>query len=106
MRNRSSVALGFIALILIGAVMLSAPWSRAAGVWGDFPAALFTACSAVCVTGLTVVDIAREYTTVGQVTLLVLVEVGCLGLMTCGTFLLSAVGRRLSLSREFTLMNA
>ena len=106
MRNRSSVALGFIALILIGAVMLSAPWSRAAGVWGDFPAALFTACSAVCVTGLTVVDIAREYTTVGQVTLLVLVEVGCLGLMTCGTFLLIAVGRRLSLSREFTLMNA
>ena len=105
-RNRFSVAFGFLALIVAGAFVLSTPWARASGTQGDFPTALFTACSAVCVTGLTVVDIAAEYSFAGQVVILFLVEVGCLGLMTCGTFLLIAVGRRLSLSREFSLMNA
>ena len=106
MTNRTSIALGFLALILVGAILLSSPWARAAGAWGGWQDALFTSCSAVCVTGLSVVDIAREYTRAGQCVLLALVEVGCLGLMTCGTFLLVAVGRRLSLSREFSLMNA
>ena len=106
MKRRSTIALGFLALIAAGAVVLSSPWARAAGEWGDFWTGLFTACSAVCVTGLTVVDIAQEFSREGQVVLLALVEVGCLGLMTCSTFLLVAIGRRLSLSREFTLMNA
>lgn len=106
MKNRSSIAFGFLALIVIGAIVLSSPWARAVGKWGDFSSALFTACSAVCVTGLTVVDIAREFSFAGQVVLVSLVEIGCLGLMTCGTFLLVAIGRRLSLSREFSLMNA
>ena len=106
MRNRCSVALGFVALILIGAILLCGPWARTAGTWGHPLTALFTACSAVCVTGLTTVDIAVEYSRVGQIILMVLVEVGCLGLMTFGTFLMIAVGRRLSLTREFSLMNA
>ena len=106
MRTRSSFALGFLALIAVGAVLLSCPFSRADGVAADYGAAIFTACSAVCVTGLTVVDIATEYSTTGQVILMVLVELGCLGLMTCGTFFLVAIGRRLSLAREFSLMNA
>ena len=106
MGRRSSIALGFLALIIVGAFVLSTPWARAAGTWGNPLVALFTACSAVCVTGLTVVDIAAEYSRAGQVTVLTLVEVGCLGLMTCGTFLLIAIGRRLSLAREFSLMNA
>ena len=106
MRRRSSVAFGFLALIAVGAVLLASPWARAAGAWGDPVTAAFTACSAVCVTGLTVVDVASEYTRAGQVVLLALVELGCLGLMTCGTFLMIAIGRRLSLTREFTLMNA
>ena len=106
MKRRSTIALGFLALIALGAVALSSPWARVAGTWGDFATGLFTACSAVCVTGLTVVDIGQEFSFAGQVALLVLVEIGCLGLMTCSTFLLVAIGRRLSLSREFTLMNA
>lgn len=108
MNRRPSIAFGFLALIFLGAILLASPWARAGsdGTWGDPLASLFTACSAVCVTGLTVVDIGSYYTFWGQVVLLVLVEIGCLGLMTCGTFLLIAVGRRLSLSREFSLMNA
>ena len=106
MRNRGSIALGFIALILIGAILLAAPFSRATGTWGAPLTAAFTACSAVCVTGLSVVDIAAEYSRTGQIILLTLVQLGCLGLMTFGTFLMIAVGRRLSLAREFSLMNA
>ncbi len=106
MRNRCSVALGFVALILVGAILLCSPWARVAHTWGDPMTALFTSCSAVCVTGLCSVDIALEYSRVGQIVLLVLAEVGCLGLMTFGTFLMIAVGRRLSLTREFSLMNA
>ena len=106
MKRRSTIALSFLALIAAGAFALVSPWARAAGTWGDFSTALFTAFSAVCVTGLTVVDIAQEFSRSGQVVLLALVELGCLGLMTCSTFLLVAIGRRLSLSREFSLMNA
>ncbi|MBR2838259.1 MAG: hypothetical protein IKE55_05735 [Kiritimatiellae bacterium] len=106
MSRRSSVAFGFLALILVGALLLATPWARADGAWGDFGDALFTACSAVCVTGLTVVEVGTEYSHAGIAVLTLLVEVGCIGLMTCGTFLLVAIGRRLSLQREFSLMNA
>ncbi|MBO6167076.1 MAG: hypothetical protein J6P13_01850 [Kiritimatiellae bacterium] len=106
MKSRGSVAFGFLALIFIGAILLASPWARTQGGWGGWQAALFTSFSAVCVTGLTIVEIAAEYTRAGQIVIITLVEIGCLGLMTCGTFLLVAIGRRLSLSREFSLMNA
>jgi len=105
-KSRFSIAFGFLALIALGAVVLAAPCMRTAGTWGDPLTVAFTACSAVCVTGLTVVDIAREYTFAGQVTILVLVQLGCLSLMTLGTFIIVAIGRRISLASEFTLMNA
>lgn len=106
MNGRFSIALGFLALIAFGAVLLMMPWAHADGQMGVFSDVLFTAFSAVCVTGLSVVDIGAEFSRAGQIVLLSLVEVGCLGLMTCGTFLLVAIGRRLSLVREFSLMNA
>ena len=74
MKRRSTIALGFLALIAVGAIVLSSPWARAAGEWGDLGTGLFTACSAVCVTGLTVVDIAQEFSREGQFVLLALVE--------------------------------
>lgn len=106
MKGRFSVALGFLALIAVGAVVLASPWARNDGAWGPLMTSVFTACSAVCVTGLSMVDVASEFSFAGQIALLVLVEIGCLGLMTVSTFLMVAIGRRLSLSREFSLMNA
>ena len=106
MTGKYKVALGFLALIAIGAVLLALPQCRVSGEWGDFPSSVFTACSAVCVTGLTVVDIASTFSLAGQIVLLALVEIGGLGLMMCGTFLMIAIGRRLSLASEFSLMNA
>jgi len=106
MKSRFSIAFGFLALIALGALVLFLPVMHVGGAWGDPMTVAFTACSAVCVTGLSVVDIVREYTFAGQVTILVLVQLGCLGLMTLGTFLIVAIGRRISLSSEFSLMNA
>lgn len=106
MQKRFAVALGFLFLIAAGALFLASPAARNENAWGSALTALFTACSAVCVTGLSVVDIAAEYSKAGQIAILVLVEIGCLGIMTCGTFLLIAVGRRLSIGSEFYLMNA
>lgn len=106
MKSRFSVALGFLGLIAIGSVVLASPWARVDGAWGSPMSAIFTACSAVCVTGLSIVDIAMEFSVAGQIALIVLVELGCLGLMTVSTFLMVAIGRRLSISHEFTLMNA
>ena len=106
MKGKFTVALGFLALIAVGAVLLALPPCRVSGEWGDGMSSVFTACSAVCVTGLTVVDIAGTFSTAGQIVLLALVEVGCLGLMMFGTFLMIAIGRRLSLASEFSLMNA
>ena len=106
MKRRFSVAGGFLALIGVGAFLLACPWARANGRWGDLMSSVFTAFSAVCVTGLTVIDVGTELSFAGQIVLLALVEIGCLGLMTFGTFLIIAIGRRLSLSREFSLMNA
>ena len=105
-RRPPSVAIGFLALIAAGAAALASPWARADGRWGGVADALFTSCSAVCVTGLSVVDVATAYTRVGQAVVLALVQAGCLGIMTCATFFLLAVGRRLSLGREFQLMDA
>ena len=106
MRSRFTIVLGFLALIALGAIALSSPWARNAGTWGSWFDAAFTACSAVCVTGLSVIDIGKEYSFAGQVVLIMLVEIGALGLMALGTFLLVAIGRRLSYASEFSLMNA
>ncbi|MGK7891052.1 MAG: ATPase, partial [Leptolyngbyaceae cyanobacterium] len=51
-----TICLGFLALIIIGTILLLLPWSVAAGTWNSPLTALFTATSAVCVTGLIVVD--------------------------------------------------
>ncbi|NIQ58623.1 MAG: potassium transporter TrkH, partial [Gammaproteobacteria bacterium] len=59
--------------------------------------ALFTATSAVCVTGLIVVDTATYFTTVGQAYLLLLIQLGGLGIITFTTLIIVALGRRLSL---------
>ena len=106
MRGRSTILFGFLSIITAGAIALASPWARMAGTWGNWSDAAFTACSAVCVTGLSVVEIGQEYSTAGQIVLIVLVEIGALGLMVLGTFFLVAIGRRLSYASEFSLMNA
>jgi len=100
------VALGFLAAILTGSVLLLLPAASPSGQWMPPLTALFTATSATCVTGLTVIDISSELTLFGQIVVLSLIQIGGLGITTFGTFLLVLVGRRLSVQSEFVLMDA
>jgi len=95
----------FFAAIIIGALLLMLPFASVGqGSLGLLPA-LFTSTSATCVTGLSVIDIGSELTMFGQIVVLLLIQLGGLGIMTIGTFLLIIVGQRLSLQNEFVLMN-
>jgi hypothetical protein len=92
-----TICLGFIAVIAVGALLLLMPFSTSDGTWSDPITALFTSTSAVCVTGLSVVDVGKYYSFWGQFFLVLLVQVGGLGYMTATTFLLLLLGRRFGL---------
>src|SRR5688500_8181722 len=98
-RSPSAVLVsGFAVVIAVGAVLLALPISSSAGAWTSPIDALFTSTSAVCVTGLTVVDTAAYWSPFGHVVLLVLMQVGGFGFMTGSTLLLFLlVGRRTAL---------
>jgi trk system potassium uptake protein TrkH len=100
------MALGFLFAILIGGLLLTLPISNTSGQMLGPVAALFTATSATCVTGLSVIDIGTELTLFGQLVVLTLIQLGGLGITTFGTFLLVIVGRRLSVQNEFVLMSS
>lgn len=98
--------LGFASLIVVGTVILMLPFSSAAGTWTTPMDALFTATSAVCVTGLVVVDTGTYWSPFGHVAIAVLIQIGGLGFMTGSTLLLFVlVGRRTGL-RDRILVQA
>jgi trk system potassium uptake protein TrkH len=79
------LVLGFLSLILIGTILLNLPIASRSGESVGLVNALFTATSAVCVTGLVVVDTLTHWTTFGHIVILVLIQIGGLGFMTLGT---------------------
>jgi potassium uptake TrkH family protein len=89
----------FVIAISVGTVVLLLPVSTAPGRQTTPIAAAFTATSAVCVTGLSVVDTGTHWSTFGQVVILVLVEVGGLGFMTIASLIVMLISRRLGLRR-------
>jgi trk system potassium uptake protein len=101
-----TICLGFIAVILTGAFLLMLPFSSVSSGWGDFVTALFMSTSAVCVTGLAVVDPGTYYTFAGQLFLLMLVQVGGLGYMTATTFLLLLLGRKFGLKEKIAIQQS
>jgi len=92
------VPLAFLAVITVGTLLLMMPQARAGPGTAPFLTALFTATSAVCVTGLVVVDTATYWSAFGHVVLLVLFQVGGFGIMSGATLLGLLVTRRLRLS--------
>jgi trk system potassium uptake protein len=85
---------GFLILIAIGTALLVLPFSSASGAWTPPVTALFTSVSAVCVTGLVVVDTGTYWSPFGQVVVLLLIQLGGLGFMSGSTLLLLfVVGR-------------
>lgn len=89
------IAGSFLAAIAVGTVLLVLPVSQADGVRVSLLDALFTATSAVCVTGLVVVDTGTAFSRFGQTVVMLLFQLGGLGLLTLGTILTLATGRRL-----------
>ncbi len=96
---------GFAGIILVGTLLLLLPWSQTRGEVG-FIDALFTSTSAVCVTGLIVVDTPTAYTRFGQVVIVGLIQVGGLGIMTFAALAYLMLGRRLSLASQAALQDA
>jgi len=99
-------ALAFASAILIGTLLLLLPAARQPGQTAHLTTAIFLATSAVCVTGLSPVEITQYLSPFGQGILLLLVQLGGLGIMTLGTFLFEMLGRRLSLSNEQLLASS
>lgn len=94
----------FLLLVIVGTVLMSMPWVVSGGEPLTLVEAAFTSVSGVCVTGLSVVDVSARMSTSGQVALLVLIQLGGLGIMSISTLLLQALGRRLSLRHERMLV--
>lgn len=94
------VALAFVAASVLGALLLSIPAAAAGPGRASALTALFTATSAVCVTGLIVVNTGEHWTGLGQWIILALIQVGGLGIMTLSSLIVFVVARRLGLRQR------
>lgn len=101
-----TICLGFIAVILAGTLLLMMPFSTTIGTWNDPIVALFTSTSAVCVTGLAVVDTGTYFSFWGQLFIALLVQVGGLGYMTTTTFLMLIIGRKFDLRQKLAIQES
>ena len=97
------LAIGFAVIILVGTLLLLLPISAKSGEFTDPTAALFTATSATCVTGLTVVDTLGYWSRFGQIVILLLIQIGGLGFMSVAV-LMSKLLRRTVTPRENRLV--
>ena len=92
------VPIAFLIVIAVGTGLLMLPFARAGGGGAPFITALFTATSAICVTGLIVQDTATYWSTFGHSVILLLIQIGGFGIMSGATLLSILVTRRLGLS--------
>lgn len=101
-----TICLGFLVVITVGTLLLLMPFSTVSGQWNDLVTALFTSTSAVCVTGLIVVDTGTYYSFWGELFIVILIQVGGLGYMTATTFLLLLLGRRFGLREKLAIQQS
>ena len=98
-----SLVFGFLAIILIGTVLLKLPISANSRESVPFTAALFTATSATCVTGLVVVNTASTWSLFGRVVILCLIQIGGLGFMSVTTIFFFLMNRKIDLSQRLLM---
>lgn len=106
MRPAQIIVLVFLAIILVGAALLSMPVSSQTGRPTDFLTALFTATSATCVTGLIVVDTGVYWSGFGQTVILVMIQIGGLGFMTIASIFFFAMRQKIGLKQRLVLSQA
>ncbi len=105
------LVIGFLGLIIIGTILLSLPIAskpNEAGIRYSIGLldAAFTATSAVCVTGLVVVNTLEHWSVFGKVVIIVLIQIGGLGFMTIATTLFMAIGKKISLKERLVIQEA
>ncbi len=100
------LVLGFLFLIIIGTILLNLPIATYNNQSIGFIDALFTATSAVCVTGLVVVDTFDFWSPFGKVVILILIQIGGLGFMTFATMFFIMMGRKIRLKERLIIQEA
>lgn len=100
------IILGFAGVIVAGALLLTLPAASAAGAATPFTDALFTSTSAVCVTGLVVRDSGSYWSPFGQSLILLLIQIGGLGVITMSATFLMLAGRNISLKERSAMQDA
>ncbi len=97
------LAVGFLSLILMGTILLNLPIASKTGEKIGFINALFTASSAVCVTGLVVVNTAEFWSLFGQIVIILLIQMGGLGFMTMATSVALLLGKKIRLKERLII---
>lgn len=100
------IVLGFVMLILLGALLLCLPVSSNDGRATSFTDSLFTSVSAVCVTGLVVVDTNLHWSVFGKAVILLLIQAGALGIMSVTSFFLMIAGKKVGLTQRLALKDS
>ncbi len=101
-----TIAIGFIIIIMAGALLLSLPIASRSGQEVSFIDALFTATTATCVTGLVVTDTYTQWNIFGQIVILLLIQVGGIGFMAVGTLFSMVINRRIGFRERMILSEA
>ncbi|MBS4198715.1 TrkH family potassium uptake protein [Bacillus sp. FJAT-49732] len=101
-----TLALGFFFLIIIGTLLLMLPFATKDRHHLDFIDALFEATSAICVTGLIVVDTETTFTLFGQIVLMILIQIGGLGFMSLGILIALFLGKNIGLKRRLLIQES
>ncbi len=106
MNPAQALSVGFLILIAIGTLLLMLPFSTSDRHHLSFIDALFEATSAVCVTGLVVVDTQTTFTVFGQVVLMALIQIGGLGFMTFGVLIAIMLGKTIGLKGRLMIQES
>lgn len=104
--NAQIVAIGFMLAIFLGGVVLSLPISSAKGEFTPFIDALFTSTTSICVTGLVVVNTFEYWSFFGQVVILILIQLGGLGVVAVSTFIMMVIGKKVLLKERMLIQDA
>ena len=100
------ISLGFLSVILLGSLLLMLPIATKSGQSTSFSDALFTATSAVCVTGLVIKDTATYWSLFGQGVILLLIQIGGMGIITIAIAIAVVSGRKIGLMQRSTMQEA
>ncbi len=100
------IALSFLSVIAAGTILLMLPWATVPGEKTTFITALFTATTSVCITGLVVVDTFAHWTLFGQIVILMLIQIGGIGVVCLSAILLLFMRRGLSLKTRVLMMDS